>query len=63
MPRGVEAIQRRHADIQYGNIRLELIRFGDSVPSVRRFGHDLPVWLLFNQRTEPLSNNVMIVRK
>jgi hypothetical protein len=59
---GVHAIEKRHADIEDGDIGLQLTGFVNGIAAIRGFGADLPPGARFEEGAESGANNGMIIR-
>ena len=61
LARCFDAVQQRHADVENGDIRSMCDRFLDCGPAVTRFCYDGPLRLFFEQLTQALAHEHMIV--
>ena len=59
---GFDAVKKRHADIEDGDVWLELGGFLDGVAAIGRFGADLPAGAQFKKSAETGANDGMIIR-
>src|SRR5688572_26011266 len=60
LPRGVDAIESRHGDIENGNMRLVFDSAANGLRAIAR-GHDLPSSLLVKYASNALSKQSVIV--
>jgi hypothetical protein len=62
LPRGLEAVHFRHGNIEDDDVWVEFRRFGNRLPSGRRFATDTPVGIRLQQDSNTLSHDFVIIR-
>jgi hypothetical protein len=62
LPRGVEAIEVRHSDIEQQNIRLEFVGQFDGFTTVFGFAANLPSGTVFEDGANPFSGYLVVIR-
>ena len=61
LARRLDAVQQRHADVEHGDVGLELEDLLDGVAAVAGLGDDFPVALLLEDLPQPLPHERVIV--
>ena len=61
LARGLKAVQRGHADVQNGDVRLDLLRFFYGFTPVARFRRYLPTGLSLENAAQSFPHDFVVV--
>src|SRR5438046_1479260 len=61
LPSGVEAVQRRHANIQNHDVRFEVSNFLHGIAAITSFTAYFPTGMRCQQRADTSTNDFMVV--